>query len=294
MSLNPTDVMTLRDGRRLEFALAGDPHGIPVVFFHGFIGSHHQGMLAHEAAARHGLRLILPNRPGVGRSTMRPRQFIADCAGDVTQLLAALGIGTFGVLGVSGGGPYALACLARLPERVRLAVVVSGLGPVGEPGLLGRMNPLGRTALQMGRRWPWLVRLFFAQRLKMFQRDPEAFLESFIRRWSRSDRDLLARPNVRRAFLADLREVLIHGEGPRGLVRELQLYFRWGFRWKDLPRQARVMFWHGRGDVLVPPFMAGYMARHLPGAELEFRPGGHFMVVNHADEVVQRTRALLG
>jgi pimeloyl-ACP methyl ester carboxylesterase len=288
-----THVLRLRDRRLLEFALYGHPGGVPAFFFHGFIGSHHQAYLAREAAERHGLWLIAPNRPGVGRSTPRPRRCIADGVGDVAELASALGVERFVVLGASGGGPYALACLARLPQRVRLAAILSGLGPVGEPGVLARMNPFARRALQAGRHLPLLVRCFFAARARLFRRDPEAFLAQIVCRWSRSDQELLARPALRQMFLSDLREVLLHGQGAEGMAQELGLYFRWGFRLSEVPPGRKVLFWHGTGDRLVPPFMACYMASRLPGAEVELRPGGHFMAIEHADEVIRRARALL-
>jgi pimeloyl-ACP methyl ester carboxylesterase len=288
-----TDTLRLRDGRTLEFAQYGDPAGVPAVFFHGFIGSHHQSRLTHEVAARHGFRLIAPNRPGVGRSTPRRRSAIADSVDDVRELADALGVESFCVLGVSGGGPYALACLARLPARVRLAVVLSGLGPLAEPDGLGQMSVFVRRLLRASNYAPFLARWLLAQRGRAFRQDPEAFLDGLIARWSGSDQELFARAEVREMFLDDLREVFLHGEGAAGLAQELRLYFRWGFRLADLPPACRVLFWHGEGDRLVPPAMSQYMARLIPGAELTLRPGGHFMVLDCAEEIVRRARAAL-
>jgi pimeloyl-ACP methyl ester carboxylesterase len=144
--------------------------------------------------------------------------------------------------------------------------------------------------LQAGRRVPWLVRWVLARRGRSYRRDPEGFLTALLQRWSRADQELFTRAEVRAMFLADLREVLVNGAGPVGMVRELQLYFRWGFQLADVPRGVPVLLWHGRQDHLVPPFMSDHVARHL-GSEVTYHPGGHFMVIDHADEVVQRTRA---
>ena len=54
-----------------------------------------------------------------------------------------------------------------------------------------------------------------------------------------------------------------------------------------------MLIWHGEHDVLVPPVMSKYAASCLPGAEVMLRPGGHFMVLEYADEVVQRMRSAL-
>jgi pimeloyl-ACP methyl ester carboxylesterase len=287
-------LLDLRDGRRMEFAQCGDPAGLPVFFFHGFIGSYHQALVAHEPALRHGLRVIAPNRPGVGRSSPRPRRTIAESVSDVQEIADSLGVRTFGVIGASGGGPYALACLARLPQRVKHATIVSGLGPIGEARVLASMNPFARRVLRVARRFPFVVQWAFAARLRAFSQGPEQFLDALLRRWSRSDRELMSRPAFREMFLSDLQAVLVTGQGAEGMAQELQLYFRWGFRLSEIPREARVTFWHGRSDHLVPALMSQEMARQLPRASVELRAGGHFMVVDCADEVLGRARELAG
>src|SRR5262249_49006343 len=90
----------------------------------------------------------------------------------------------------------------------------------------------------------------------------------------------------RAMFLDDLREVLARGVGVEGLVRELQLYFHWGFSLAELPAGAEVVFWHGTGDGLVPPAMSRYMAERGPGSTVHYRPGGHFLVLDHLEEVL--------
>jgi pimeloyl-ACP methyl ester carboxylesterase len=285
--------MRLRDGRLVELAEYGDPAGAPALFFHGFIGSHHQVAFAAEAARRQGLRVVALNRPGVGRSTPCDRRELAECADDARQVADALGLSRFGVIGASGGAPYALACLARLPGRALVAGLLSGLGPVGEPGVLGQMEALPRSAMRIGQFAPWLVRATLWLRARRFRIDPDGFLDDLLQTWSRADRRLFERPEVRALFLADVRQVLVDGEGPNNLAKELGLYFRWGFRLSEVPAAARVLLWHGREDRLVPAFMGEYVAQAVPGAELTLLPGGHFTAVPHAEEIVGRLVAAL-
>lgn len=282
----------LGDGRLLELAEYGDPGGLAALFFHGFIGSHHQAAFAHEAARLAGLRIVALNRPGVGRSTPRRRRLLNESVEDARQVADALGLGRFGVIGASGGAPYALACLAGLPGRVGVAALLSGLGPVGEPEVRRRMGRLARRVLRVGAFAPWLIQAAFWLRLRQFRADPEAFLSALLRRWSHSDRALFDRPEVRAFFLADVRQVL-EGEGPGNLARELALYSRWGFRLSDVPPGARVFLWHGREDRLVPPAMSEHVGAALPGAEVAVLPGGHFMAVNHAEAIISRVLAAL-
>jgi len=63
------------------------------------------------------------------------RSCIAICAPDVQAILSALGISRIAVWAFSGGGPYALATAALLPDAVAAICVLASLGPYGAPGL---------------------------------------------------------------------------------------------------------------------------------------------------------------
>jgi len=117
------------DGRSVEILTAGPPDGLPLVFHDGTPG----GLVAYppmvEAAAVRGLRTVLHSRPGYGASTPRPGRRVADDAGDVAAILRVLGAETFVTVGVSGGGPHALACAALLPDRCLAAATMGGVAP---------------------------------------------------------------------------------------------------------------------------------------------------------------------
>ena len=123
------------DGRILAVEDAGDPAGRPVLVHGGTPCSRHlYGPWVADAAGR-GLRLIGYDRPGYGGSTPRPGYSVAGCAGDVRAICAALAIDRLAVWGISGGGPYALACAALLPELVAAAASLAGSAPYGAEGL---------------------------------------------------------------------------------------------------------------------------------------------------------------
>src|SRR5206468_10678089 len=106
--------LVMRSGRSLEVREYGDADGHPIFFFHGLIGSHHQASYIDDQARRHGLRIIAPNRPGVGRSDFLTRKTSLEVVPDVEDVILALKLGEFSVIGISGGTPYALATLLRL------------------------------------------------------------------------------------------------------------------------------------------------------------------------------------
>ena len=80
----------MRAGRALEVQECGDPAGHPAFFFHGLIGSHHQASYIAEPARENGLRIIAPNRPGVGRSEFVDRKSPLEAVADVEDVAAAL------------------------------------------------------------------------------------------------------------------------------------------------------------------------------------------------------------
>jgi pimeloyl-ACP methyl ester carboxylesterase len=51
-------------------------------------------------------------------------------ARDIGELASTFGFESFAVLGASGGGPFALATAATMPERVRGVLIAAGIGPV--------------------------------------------------------------------------------------------------------------------------------------------------------------------
>ncbi|HKI16604.1 MAG TPA: alpha/beta fold hydrolase, partial [Isosphaeraceae bacterium] len=134
------NVIVVRSGRKLEVQEYGDPAGHPVFFFHGLIGSHHQASYVAEQAEREGLRIIAPNRPGVGRSEFVSRQSGLDAVDDIEDVASALEIDELSVIGISGGAPYALAASCRLGRRVRTVTIISGMGPIQLPGALHGMD----------------------------------------------------------------------------------------------------------------------------------------------------------
>lgn len=109
---------TLPDGRVLGFAEYGDPKGNTLFYFHGAPSSRLSIRWAHRLALERRIHLIAPDRPGYGLSTFQPNRRIVDWPADVQSLAHHLGLQQYAVLGMSGGGPHALACARVIPEKV--------------------------------------------------------------------------------------------------------------------------------------------------------------------------------
>lgn len=283
-------LFTTRNGRLLEIREYGDPAGHPAFFFHGLIGSHHQASYIAEQATRQGLRIIAPNRPGVGRSEFVERASALEAVPDVEDIASALGLDGFSVIGISGGTPYALACLYRLGARVRTTTVISGMGPMRLPRALVGMDHQRRVALEIGSRYPHLARQEAKRWGERFKADPKAFLDRLVATWPAADRALFEDRRIFDLFLLDLRQVFIDGRGPETFAQELKLYRNYGFSPADLPRESRVTLWHGLHDVIIPPAMAWKMTQILPCCESHFVPGGHFVAITIAAQILSRLK----
>jgi pimeloyl-ACP methyl ester carboxylesterase len=144
------------DGSRIAVEMAGEPGGRPVLFCHGLADSRLPAHVFGPAARELGLRLVAPDRPGIGGTDPRRLRRLADWVEDAALVLDALVPGPAAVLGISAGGPFAAACAARLPGRVGSLTLICPLGPPGWParGMSPgqRLRPAGRQARSRIRR----------------------------------------------------------------------------------------------------------------------------------------------
>ena len=241
----------LPDGRNLGWAEYGDPAGAPVVYLHGTPGSR---LSRPDDTALTGIRLIALDRPGYGRSTPARRPTLFGVADAVAALMTSLGHDRFGVVGFSGGGPYALACGARFPHGVT-GVVTAGLtGPDRELHTVR-----GRQRLQIWalRAVPPLGRRYVRRAAAWYADDPLRLHRRALER----GQDTWLRPNE---------ESNLEGarQGSAGLAGDWLAtdIRRWGYRLRDV--SCRVLVWAGRDDPgrAVPD--AALVAARLPDAEV--------------------------
>ena len=120
----------VRENRRLSFAEYGSRRGQAIVWMHGTPGARRQIPLeARTYAEQQGLRIIGIDRPGIGSSTPHLYPDILDWTRDLEILLDTLGIDTLRLIGLSGGGPYALAAGVALPDLVHGIGILGGVAP---------------------------------------------------------------------------------------------------------------------------------------------------------------------
>jgi pimeloyl-ACP methyl ester carboxylesterase len=277
--------LSLADGRRLGYAQYGQPDGEPIFFFHGHPGSRLEARFAHQAAADLGFRVIALDRPGYGLSDFQPARVITDWPADVAEAADHLQIARFSVAGASGGGPYALACAWRLPQRVARAAVFSSVAPHQAPGVTKGMHWPTRIGVRLGSRWQALGRVVMNSMRRDITNKPQRTVEALARTMSPADAEIVRRPDVRDILIADITEAF--RQGAEGATWELVLLGRpWGFSLREI--EPEVYLWQGDADTLVPPAMGRYLAQEIPHCHATMVPGeGHLLVIDHMTDLIE-------
>ena len=280
------NILSLPDGRRLAWTSYGRSDGSPVLYFHGGNGSRLEGLWFDEAASAAGVRLIVPDRPGFGRSDFDPNRSLLSTADDYLVLMDDLGVDSAGTFGLSGGAPHALALTYRAPLRLQRVAVVSGVAPPQAKGTTTGMWPPVRLIHWSARSAPPLNR-FLLSRMAGFYADPERMRSQMLSRLPRPDIELLERrPEILDVFALDAQEA--HANGIDGDAYEWSLYVNdWGFSLSDIG--VCVQLWYGKDDVQVPLSMGEYYHRVLPRSELHaVDDGAHFSTINnHISEILR-------
>jgi pimeloyl-ACP methyl ester carboxylesterase len=192
-----------------------------------------------------------------------------------------LGLERFAVLGISGGGPYAVACAWKLSAHLTRAGIVSSLAPLDVPGVTVGMGRRNRLSFQLVSRAAVLRRVLFARMAVSVGRRPESLLERGVQ--AAVDRQYVARPEVRKILAESLFEAF--RGGGRGSAWEMGLYAQpWGFRLEDI--RTAVYLSHGEQDANAPVAMGRYLAGVIPECQATFHPGeGHLHFVDRLPEI---------
>ena len=280
------EIITLPDARRIAVYHFGDPQGAPLFFFHGWPSDGSTGVLLDAAARKLHIRVIAPDRPGIGRSDPQPNRTLADWPADVRAIAAHFGLRSFAVLGVSGGGPYALATARAMPGQVTSATVVSGVPPLDDPHDIDTLPSIYRRLLRGQNSHPETMRMEFrATRPLLRHLMPDVFLQLALLKLPAPDRAVLADPHTVRVVFGGMRRSWAACSD--GVYDDAAIYAR---AWNFSPSQIRtpVAFWHGALDSNFPPELARKLAAKVPGARIHIVPGeGHYSLpVKYAETIL--------
>ena len=266
--------ITLKDGRKLGFSEHGDLNGKPVFFMHGNPSSRFL-RYPDDSAKNLGLRIITPDRPGMGLSDFKPNRKPMDLPDDMVQLADHLKINTFSIFGASAGGVYTLACARKIPERLEKVVVLSGGVPfnyAADP--FQGMAKNWKKIFVMFQKFPvWLQKLMLWIGKRKLDKDPEAAYQKMVLDscHNEADKKIALDPALKAWVIGHSGESM--RQGTRGVIHEMKIVLSpWDFNPADIKKHVDLWYWED--DPLVPIQMGKYLASVIPNNTTHFFPGG--------------------
>jgi pimeloyl-ACP methyl ester carboxylesterase len=285
------DAIRLRDGRRLAYAEWGEPGGAAVFFFHG---TPHSRLWCPDETltASSRVRLVTVDRPGIGGSDVLPRRSFSTWPNDVVELADALRIDEFGVVGWSGGGPYAAACAAHIPARltgigIACSRHLSRFNIAENPAAYKELETSDRDLFELAGKDPDAAAQAAAEadreQVQQLWERPETVLDGY--EIPHGDRWFFEDAGRRRSFFEAVRESV--RQGPEAFAWEdIDVFLPWGFRLADIAIEVHV--WHGEQDTIVPRSHIDFIVQTLPNARLTvWQDAGHQGIVSHWGEILE-------
>lgn len=263
----------------------GDQEGYPVLYFHGLPGCRKQTPPDLKIAEKYSLCIYSLDRPGIGRSTHMPARKLSDWPKDVLQFAERLKIDKFAVLGVSAGGPYALACAYEIPERLSFIGIVSSMAPIFHRELFDLLQAKLKMLFVAARSLPEISEIVQDAALYIFKKHPLIVLKRFIATLPKEDQRILSIPAVTAMFQNDVAEAF--QAGSRGVVKDMSILTQpWGFSPNAIKRIVHI--WHGTVDSVTPIDFAHYYIKTIPQTRAHIIENkGHFMAVECVADIFQ-------
>jgi pimeloyl-ACP methyl ester carboxylesterase len=274
------------DGRTVALVELGDPAGAPVFLFHGTPDSRLGKEFVDAPARERGLRVLCPDRGGIGGSDPVPGRTIAGYADEVLALADVLGVDRFATIGYSAGGPFALACAAGCGPRVTGTALMAGTGPIDDrPGAREGLAPSDLELLDLIENHPRRAATMLRIQRLVTRLAPGKATEQVAAELSAPDREFLARHSAAETmgfFVESLRQ------GPAGVIEEYRLWAHpWHLDWSAVTTPVEIF--QGEEDGMVPVHHAEDIAARLPDGigRLHRLPAtGHLSIQDHAADVL--------
>lgn len=279
-----TQTVRLSDGRTLGYAEYGAPDGVPVLAFHGVPGTRLMYRPGDDAARRAGLRLIAVDRPGFGLSTPFPGRRLEDWRSDVALLIGALKLDRFAIVGISGGGPFAVLTASAFRDRVCALGLVSPMGPIRDLHGQVDINLANRLFFLRFARRRRVLRAASGLSNLLFRAAPSFQYDAFVAGLPPSDREILREPRLKAQVIEDVKESL--KQGGAGFRDDLRIFSEpWQVDFEQITAPA--VLWQGLADTIVPINVALELGSRIKGCRVERIAGaGHFWIYRNFDTVM--------
>lgn len=267
----------LPDGRTLAYTDLGASDDAVVMYFHGAPSSRLDLAYFEDDLTARGVRVISADRPGFGRSSPRPGRAREDWPTDVAALADHIEVDRFAVMGLSSGGPYAVACAALLADRVVAAAVVEGETDFAWAQAWDDYSEYEATLMRIGdeaQGAAWCEDRYGSDGVGFFE---------VMQDISPADQAAFDDEAFTAALTASVREAFRQGVGAYAQDVVLQ-----GKPWAFDPHAiiAPVLVHHGEADTMTPVAHSKHTADLIPGARLRIWPEeGHISLITKIPDI---------
>ena len=173
-------VLPLPDGRRLDYAVIGDPDGVPILHLSPVLWGDYWPARTAQKLIKNGLKVITPARSGYLRSSTYPRDRspVAQYAQDVKCLMSELGLESASVLARGMGAMFVYEIISQFPSLVRGMVLIGPELPFRSEDVYKDVSPGHRFILTATLKYPKLLELYIgAARIYFKRARTRAFIE---------------------------------------------------------------------------------------------------------------------
>lgn len=279
--------LKLSSGLTLGYAEHGDPQGVPCLYYHGWPSARVQGELMDEMGKKYGLRIISPDRPGIGLSDFQPNRQLQDWPDTLRELTSHVGAEKFHVFGWSGGGPYVLITALKMPERLLSATIVCGAPPLTFLGYQ-HMFWLYRLMIRLRHAFPTVLGLILKTGEVISRGDPQKPpLKWLLKMVGKADRQVLTEPHTSAVIRHGMVEAL--RRGPKSVIADADIYLsEWGFEVSSV--DYPIHFWHGKQDRNISWRYTEQLTQLMPQTTVQFYDDeGHYSLpITHLETILRQ------
>ena len=255
-------LFTRSNGQVVAYFDYGDSENV-LFFHHGTPTAGPLSPLIRHYADANNFRIIEVVRPGYGSSTAIPGRTIDTISEINLEVANAFGIERFGLVGVSGGGPHALASAHLAENRCIAQLVIAGLAPfdVSDFDFFAGMTEEGRD--------DWLLPLTSMEEFEASLAEKATAMSSYsfeeVKKLLNADAEDPYSDEVISAFQAVFKYSLLNGF--LGVKDDYLAFLKpWGFSLDET--LMPVQLWTGTEDVNVPQSHSHYLHGVIPNSEL--------------------------
>ena len=289
--MSQSSLLTLKDGRKLEYLTNGVESDKAILFLHGTPGS----ALAWNSYLPEvkGVRAISTSRAGYGLSDRHKGRSVSDDLNDQQQILDHFGIKSFVSVGWSGGGPHSLNMTRE--ARCKAAFTLAGVGEWGNADLdfLADMGPENHEEFGEALKGEAAIEEWMKANALIYNTiKGSELIEAFGGLIGDADKRALT-PEVAEVMATGMRHsnsVSFYG----WLDDDLAFVRDFGFDITKIDKP--VVLYQGDDDFMVPHAHGYWLEKKIPTAKLNFVPGhGHIsLIFEYRNQIIKEALEFLG